>query len=132
MEAENHDLCLLLNDKLRKYTIGNDAAMIDTAKEIVRTKLKVLIKKRNPNISRDELLNTATERFHGIVEASNQYMNEEEAKKNEIIHMNEKEENKNETIHKPDCIDKSTCVCKYIPLEWKEEAKTKFHQMDLM
>ena len=76
------DLYLLIKDKWREYNTNG----FDTAKEVVWTKLKALIKKRNKKSSRDELLEQCSAKFDIIVDVSNRYQekNEERENQNEI------------------------------------------------
>ena len=71
-------------------------------------------------ISRDKLLEQCTARLNIIVDASNRYQQK-----------NEEREKQNEIIHKPGCIDESTCFCKYMSLEWKEEARKKEEKQEV-
>ena len=42
-----------------------------------------------------------------------------------------KQKRKEKILHKPGCIDNSTCFCKYMPLEWKEEARKKVDKTEV-
>ena len=42
-----------------------------------------------------------------------------------------KQKRKEKILHKLGCIDNHTCFCKYMPLEWKEEARKKVDKTEV-
>lgn len=108
IREENSNLSLLLHDSIKRYD------NVDAAKTLVETKLKMFIRRRYPQASRDSLLAIFKVR-------------------NEDILIQEKaqadaEAKKNHGFHKPNCSNHSTCFCRFIPLHLREEAWKKLEE----